>query len=163
MFTTHNSFALQGYACNPRKIKFWSQSASDVLLAILDYFYQQHYCWYYNSNYYSPFTLPLPLPSQPLLVLLLLPLLLSLLLHSTTTPPTTVTTTSASPWYNVLVDWASSSNLLICHYCYYFRLSSDTKERKHCDSPIAHWPFFYCSFLFIEGCIGRDELCCYYY
>ena len=31
-------------------------------------------------------------------------------------------------------------------YC----LSLDKQKRKDCDSPIAHWPFFYHAFLFIE-------------
>ena len=30
-------------------------------------------------------------------------------------------------------------------------LSLDKQKRRICDSPIAHWPFFYSSFLFIEG------------
>ena len=30
-------------------------------------------------------------------------------------------------------------------------LSSDKQERRDCDSPIAHWPLFHYSFLFIEG------------
>ena len=32
-------------------------------------------------------------------------------------------------------------------YC----LSLDKLKRRNCDGPIAHWPFFYNSFLFIEG------------
>ena len=32
-------------------------------------------------------------------------------------------------------------------YC----LSSDKQKRRDCDGPIAHWPFFYHSFLFFEG------------
>ena len=30
-------------------------------------------------------------------------------------------------------------------------LSSDKQKRRNCDSPIARWPFFYYSFLFVEG------------
>ena len=30
-------------------------------------------------------------------------------------------------------------------------LSSDKQKRRDCNSPIAHWAFFYHSFLFIEG------------
>ena len=30
-------------------------------------------------------------------------------------------------------------------------LSSDKQKRRNCDGPIAHWPFFYYSFVFIEG------------
>ena len=30
-------------------------------------------------------------------------------------------------------------------------LSSDKQKRRDSDGPIAHWPFFYYSFLFIEG------------
>ena len=29
-------------------------------------------------------------------------------------------------------------------------VSSDKQKRRNCDSPTAHWPFFYYSFLFIE-------------
>ena len=32
-----------------------------------------------------------------------------------------------------------------------YHLSSDKQKRRNCDGPVAHWPFFSYSFLFIEG------------
>ena len=36
-------------------------------------------------------------------------------------------------------------------------LSSEKQKRRNCDGPIAHWPFFSYSFLFIEVCIECDK------
>ena len=62
----------------------------------------------------------------------------------------------------IVIKWCDRPSLLcffppefwhhapLCHSKRMYCLSSDKQKRRDCDGLIAHWPFFYYSFLFIK-------------
>ena len=52
-----------------------------------------------------------------------------------------------SEWDEFLENKLYKIFLILKDYC----LSPEKQKRRDCDGSIAHWPFFYYSFLFIQG------------